>query len=195
MAIRAIRTTEPAEEPLTTAEAKIHLGIASAVTYHDDLIDSLIKSHRINFEHDTDTCVISSSFTQSYEEWPSEIELLVRPVTAITSIQYYDTNSTLQTLASSNYWLNNTEVQPEIEWASNAIFPPLEMKHRPGNVIVTYVSGYADADSVPEDIKSNLKLRIQHEWQLKAQTTDNIAKPLERAIESMNRRQERSTYP
>ena len=104
-----------------------------------------------------------------------------------------DANETLQTWASTNYRLDDGETIPRIVWDDDAILPTLD--NRPEAVIVTYVAGYTNAAAVPADIKNNILMRIKHEWELHVGGMDSQIKPIERAIENMTRRRERSSYP
>ena len=193
MSRKATLATAPATEPLTRAEAKLHLLIATTVTAHDDWVDRAIISARQMYEHDTDSAVISSTWKQTYCDFYDHLELYRGPVSSITSIQYYDANETLQTWASTNYRLDDGETIPRIVWDDDAILPTLD--NRPEAVIVTYVAGYTNAAAVPADIKNNILMRIKHEWELHVGGMDSQIKPIERAIENMTRRRERSSYP
>lgn len=193
MARKAVRTSEPAEEPLTTAEAKVHLGIASAVTGHDSWLEDTIVAIRHQWEHDTDTCLVDSTWQQTYECWPDEIELLRRPVSAIEHIKYYDTNGTLQTLASSNYRLDNGTVQPRVVWDDMAVLPALDT--RPEAVIVTYSAGYADAASIPADVKHALKIALALQFEQRSGQTPGNMRANESGYNAFAMKHVRSTYP
>lgn len=194
MVRRATLVTAAASEPITRAEAKLHLLIATAVTAHDDWVDRAIISAREMFEHDSDMVTISSTWKQTYDCFPAgEINFLKRPVSSITSITYVDASEAAQTFSSSYYRLDSGSVQPRVVWDENAIFPTIDT--RPEAVTVTYVAGYTNAAAVPADIKNNILMRVKHEWELHVGGMDSQIKPIERAIENMTRRRERSSYP
>ena len=192
---RAVRTVDPASLPLSVAEAKIVLGIPSAVTYHDAEIEDTINAAREELEHDQQTAVIVSTFTQSYDSWPNDIRILVRHLVAVSSITYYDSADSLTTLASTKYFTDDTQDQPAIRWNNLEVLPTLTTKNRPNAVVVTYTAGYTNAAAVPENIRKEIKSRVKPAWDLKSGVTDAVAKPMERAIERMSMRGARSTYP
>ena len=193
MSRRATRTIAPSVEPLTTAEAKEHLLIASAVTGHDGWLEDTITAVREYYEHATDTAVIASTWTQTYRDWPAEIELLRRPVSAITSITYRDTSGNSQTLASSNYRLDAGETQPRIVWDDTAVLPTLD--DRPEAITVTYVAGYANAAAVPLDIKHALKLALSQQFEQRSGQSPTNMRASEMGFMAFVNSHSRSTYP
>src|SRR5210317_847009 len=89
-------TVQPASEPITTAEAKTHL----RVDFSDDdtYIDTLIASARKYCEQYTNRVFITQTWRQNEDNWSNPIKLKVNPIVSLTSLKYYDTNETQQTL-------------------------------------------------------------------------------------------------
>jgi uncharacterized phiE125 gp8 family phage protein len=82
---------------------------------------------------------VTATFQQRFRQWPDRIYLARSPVQAVSSIQYYDTAGTLQTLAASSYVVE-TDAQPGVvELAVNATWPSVQ--DREGAIIVTFTAG------------------------------------------------------
>jgi uncharacterized phiE125 gp8 family phage protein len=77
----------------------------------------------------------------------------------MTHVKYYDTNDTLQTLASSNYILDNISQPARIGISVDGTLPNLA--DRINAVEVKYTVGYGELSSdVPEGIKSAVLITI-----------------------------------
>lgn len=79
------------------------------------------------------------------------------PVTAITSIQYYDSNNTLQTLSSSNYFASLSSNPCKIK-----VMTLPNIYNRLDAVKVTFTAGYSSVSDIPKDIKQALKFMCGH---------------------------------
>lgn len=193
MTTRAIRTTAPTTLPLSLDQVKRHLALPVADGGHDPLLLDLIEFARDQWEADTSEVVMQSTYTQTYEYFPEEFELLRRPVSSITHIKYYDLNNTLQTWASSNYRLNNAEVHPEVCPDSLATIPTTYI--RPDAVTVTYVAGSATAADVPPTTRQALLLAIGHAFEHRGIVHAGQWSETPKGYESLVRHHSRSNYP
>lgn len=150
----ARRTTEPAAEPVTLAEAKLHLRVDH--TDEDDYITSLITAARLMCEQRTGKTLISSGWTAYADEFEDELTLPNPSVTAVASITYVDINGTTQTLDPSDYRADMVSdparIKPVTEWP--------ETDDRMNAVVVTYTAGYANAAAVPVPLKQWCLLAI-----------------------------------
>lgn len=154
--------TAPATEPLTLAEAKLHLNIPTAETYHDTLITSLITSARMTIEQSIYRGLITQTWEKVYDadEFGSYVVNISKvPVQSITSVKYYDSNNNLVTMDSSNYRvdLGAINAPARIQFLS---LP--SVYDRIGAVQIRFVCGWTSAANVPEPIKSAMKLIIGH---------------------------------
>lgn len=88
--------------PVSVADAKTYCGITHSS--HDTLIEKLIWSASRAFENGANVCLTSQTWdlVLSSEEVKERIEFLKYPVKGITSISYYDSDNTSQSLTSSN---------------------------------------------------------------------------------------------
>ena len=149
--------TAPSTEPVTLTEAKLHLKMDD-ITTDDDLITSLIKAARMACESYCNMGFISQTWEYGLDKFQN-IDLNKYPVTAI-SVQYYDKDNTLQTLASSVYDTDYTNSPIRFRLGYNQTWP--DTYKRMNAVIITATVGFTNAAAIPEDIKSAIKLMIGH---------------------------------
>ena len=164
---RSLKVNTLATNPLfTTAEAKDFLKVDT--TADDTLIDNLIKAATQSCEEYTNQYFIDTLVTQYSDNWLEFYRLYKSPVSSITSVKYYDTNDSLQTLASSNYILDDASKPARIGLAVDATLPTLA--DRINAVEVKYTVGYGTASTdVPDGIKQAVLLTIGN-WYENRQT-------------------------
>jgi uncharacterized phiE125 gp8 family phage protein len=85
------------------------------------------------------------------------IVLPFSPVTAITSVKYYDTSNSLQTWAATNYHYNLYEEPCVIRYVDSA---PSTYTDRSDAVVIRFTAGYADAAAVPAPLIQAIKLLL-----------------------------------
>ena len=153
-------TSEPATEPITTAEAKAHLRVD--FSDEDTIIDTYIVAARKFCEHYTGRVFITQTWRQNENAFKSEMLLMVNPIVSLTSLKYYDTDESQQTLtdSSANFQKDfNSDVGRIIEGLTNA-FPSIGDTVNPIEIIT--VCGYGAASAVPVDIKNAIKIMTAH---------------------------------
>jgi uncharacterized phiE125 gp8 family phage protein len=148
-------TTAPASEPITLADAKTYLNVSTSL--HNALITSIISSARVYYEFFTETAVISQTVTEVWDWTPAEFELTVSPVVSAV-VSYKDENGSYQTWNASNYTLATNATLARIVKNPSGVFP--STGDFPERWKVVYVAGYTNADAVPQDIISAIKLWI-----------------------------------
>lgn len=152
--------TPPTSEPITLAEAKLQLRVDH--NDEDALITGLITSAREYAEQVTRRSIMPQTWEVVLDEFPeSDIELLYPTVNTIESVKYIDATTLGQvTLASINYYLDKDSEPAWVILSSGYEWP--ETADVANAVRVRYTAGYADADSVPQSIKSWMLLAIEH---------------------------------
>ena len=155
---RSLKEDTLAVNPLfTTAEAKDFLKVDTSAD--DALIDSLIKAATQSCQIFTNKYFLDTTVTQYSDNWLDFYRLYKSPVISMTHVKYYDTNDTLQTLASSNYILDNISQPARIGISVDGTLPNLA--DRINAVEVKYTVGYGELSSdVPEGIKSAVLITI-----------------------------------
>jgi uncharacterized phiE125 gp8 family phage protein len=161
--------TAPASEPITLADAKLHLRVDTGVTADDTLITALIVAARQGAEHITGRALMPQTWElalDSFDEQNSatsahsyRITLPKPPFVSITSITYLDESGVLQTMAADAYLLDTHSEPARIMPAYGTCWPAT--RNQANAVLIRYVAGYADAASVPQQIKNWMLLRIE----------------------------------
>jgi len=176
----------PSEEPITLAEAKMHLAIdTSPATAHpdDDLVESMIKAARRWCENFQNRAYITQTLDLYLDRFPSksEIRLPKPPLQSVTSLQYKDTAGTLQTFDSAYYIVDTVSEPGRIVLAYGQSWPSTYDEIQA--VQIRFVCGYGLAAAVPEDIKHAILLKIADLYEHRG---DGVADPnINTAIESL----------
>jgi len=182
----------PSIEPVTLAEAKLHLRVESAMTDDDALITALITSARMLGEQITRRAFITQSWQTVLDTFPApgqnvgsanwygpqwgnspgplttlradgrtgfELFLDHAPLITVDSISYIDIDGVTQTLSSALYKVDSITEPCRVVPAYGNTWPGT--RNEINAVTVNYTCGYgAAAASVPEPIKSWIKLRV-----------------------------------
>ena len=155
-------TIAPAAEPLTLAEAKLHLKM-DGISADDDLITSLIIAARQYAENYCNRGFITQTIAQVYNRFPElegVLRLAVSPLMSVTSVFYKDENGDNQTWADANYVVDNYTEPGEISLANSKIYPTTLTEKN--TIMVIYQVGYGNAAAVPIAIKQAMLLLIGH---------------------------------
>lgn len=188
------RTSGPAAEPVTRAEAKKQLEIASADTTHDSAIDVMIIAARELVEHDTPYTCVNQTFTLSLTDFPtgdpSVVYLPRRPVQSITSVTYYDASEVQQTLATTVYGLDDSRRLVYLKYSQ--CWPDYTPLH--DGVVVTFVAGYgSSAAAVPRLLRQAILVDVAR--QFKYRTGEPKSPDLDSTYTRIVERLIRSSYP
>ena len=155
--------TPPAIEPVTLAQAKLHL----RVDFSDDdtLISTLITAARLRVEADTHRSLITREYLLQLDGFPyshspsvsqiypserlpnvsfGRIKIPKPPLLSVNSIQYVDTTGTLQTLDPSKYQVvSGGKLQGLVVPAYGLVWPAY--RYQPNSVQIDYQAGYGPA--------------------------------------------------
>jgi uncharacterized phiE125 gp8 family phage protein len=165
--------TPPSEEPVSLAEAKLHLRVD--VDDDDALIGALITAARQAAETQTGRQLTTARWKLVLDalpgpslmgvpagasfSLPAHAVLLAKcPVQSVVAIHYLDMNGEPQVMPSSDYVLDAAcepaRVTPVFGKTWPATLPQI------GAVGVIFDAGYGTASAVPEGLKSWIKLRV-----------------------------------
>jgi uncharacterized phiE125 gp8 family phage protein len=157
--------TPPAEEPVTLDAAKLHCVIGDDA--EDELLAGWIKAARELTETHTGKRWLDQSVRLTLADWPCDddgtggaIRLPVRPVTAVTKVEYYAADGTLTELAEDadwQVWLDHAP--PLVAPAPYKVWPPTQTG-RLGAVRVEFNAGYEDTADVPEGVRQAVLLCV-----------------------------------
>ncbi|HEY9211089.1 MAG TPA: head-tail connector protein [Methylotenera sp.] len=151
--------TPPATEPITVAEAKLHLRVDDAAD--DALIQALITGAREQCEHILGRSIMPQTWDLVLDSFPADgdIELLNPTIISITSVKYIDALTANEvTLAVNQYALDKDNEPGRLMPAPGITWP--ETLDVANAVRIRYTAGYADAASVPASIKNWIKLAV-----------------------------------
>jgi uncharacterized phiE125 gp8 family phage protein len=157
MAITLI--TAPEEEPVSLTEAKAHLRVD--ITDDDKLITNLIVAAREYVETYTRRALVTQTWELCLDAFPSEdyIELPLPPLESVTSVKYTDHEGTETTF--SDYEVDVDSLVGRVVLSYGESWPVVTLKA--SNAIkVLYVTGYGDAEDVPQAIKQVVLFLVAH---------------------------------
>jgi uncharacterized phiE125 gp8 family phage protein len=159
LSFRTALVTAPTEEPLTLAEAKLHLRIATTNTREDTIVTRLIVAARQRCESELGRALVTQTHDLFLDAWPAdgEIRVPMPPLASVTHVKYYDSTETLATLDAGDYTVH-TGTPGRIALAYESTWPSLYL--RPDAIQVRFVAGYGAASTVPDAIKAAMLLII-----------------------------------
>ena len=184
------RATGPAVEPLTVAEAKLHLRVD--ISDDDAYIGTLITAAREWVENYLDRTLITTQLILRAAEFPTEELELARPpmvasgtATAVV-ITYTLADTTTATLSTALYRVDRTTTPGNVAPIINGTWPS-DVIEDANAVAVTYWAGYGPTSaSVPATIRHACLMLIGHWYDRRsAVLTGTISKPIEFAVESL----------
>jgi uncharacterized phiE125 gp8 family phage protein len=172
MTLRLI--TPPAAEPLTLAEAKLHLRVDHSAD--DDLITALIQAAREGAEHLTGRSLITQTWERVLDAFPgAEIELGRPPVASVVSVVYIDGAGNQQTMDAADYSLDNSTPNGWVLPSDALDVWPIT--YDTANAVrVQFTTGYgASGAAVPAAIRSWMKLRIGTLYKLREEIVAGVS--------------------
>lgn len=185
-----VQTAAPAAEPISLAEARLHLRLSVDETDEDPLIeDILIPAARRFAEGLTRRSFITQGWRLVLDCFPARIELEKGPVSAITSLTYRDMAGATQTVswgAVSNSIQRSTDGTlvadlsgdvPVIAPAFGCVWP-IAMPEI-GAIAVNYTAGYGAAGTdVPETIRNWMLLRVNSLFENREEAAPGVVIPM-----------------
>lgn len=155
-----IKTTQPVSEPVTLAEAQLHLRLdlfGSPPSHPDDaLVQTLISAAREAAENYTGVTIAQASYEVKSDIVNDQLSLQTYPVTAIASVTYEDGDGATQTVDPSDYSLDNFQRPARLIFTGNV--PDRKMT-------VKFTAGYTDGQSpnpfpTPAGVKAAILLML-----------------------------------
>lgn len=154
-------SVDPATEPITVEDARLHLDLDD--NYYDSQLSSLIKVCRIRLEQDTRRSLITQTHILSMDTFPSGgvIELPTVPVQSVSSVSYVDDAGATQTFSASKYSVDSNNTPSRIVLNDSESWPSNRGHY--DDVKVTYIAGYGTTvASVDPVAKFAIKMLISH---------------------------------
>lgn len=157
------RTTEPATEPVTLAEAKEHLRIVD-FTDDDVYITALIAAARRTVEDMTGRTLIDTVFTQATRSWQACVDLYRGGATSIVSVKYDDTDNAEQTVSNTLYGIHpHGDGCAALAFYSEFTDPELVDRPFIDRIRIQFTAGYgAAATDVPQPLRQAVLYLVAH---------------------------------
>lgn len=153
------RTIDASVEPITLAQAKLHLRVDSSD--EDALITALIKATRMAAEFALQRTLLQSTWRLTQDGFTEALRLQYPRVIAVTALQYLDDAGVLQALDPADYTVDAISEPGYVVPASGKSWPTTAAQVNA--VTVTYTAGYGtDPAAVPEPVKQWILLHIAH---------------------------------
>jgi uncharacterized phiE125 gp8 family phage protein len=178
MTINLVKNTDPIEEPVSLAEAKLHLRIGGdpdaspAETHPDDsLILALVKTSRRWCEAFQNRAYVTQTWDLYLDKFPVEsfIELPKPPLQSLVVLTYKDSAGAAQTvsfvdpsgtvlLETDNFIVDTTCEPGRLCLKNGKSWPTALLESK--SIEIEFVAGYGLAEDVPEDIKTAIKMAL-----------------------------------
>jgi len=155
-----LMTAAPAVEPITLADAKTHCRIDG--TSEDAYIASLIVTSRLQIEAALGLAMITQSWRWTLDAWPtgSIIELPMRPVQSIESLELVHTTGSTTPVAPASYRLDGLANPARLALTTLSLPLPAAIAN---GIAINFTAGFgASASDVPEPIRHATLLLVAH---------------------------------
>lgn len=163
-----VRTTSPDLSTLVSALLiKEHCKIENSDD--DALLLTYAKAAYGLVETYTNRSLLTCTWTARFDRLYCHIELPRAPVTAITSIKYYDLDNVQQTLSTSIYTTDLHAEPPRIDLAYDQSYP--DTYSRSNAVEILYTAGYATLITMPFELQTAIKMLTSHMFDRRTATT------------------------
>lgn len=147
----------PAMEPVTLAEAKLHLRVIDSSD--DALIGTLITAARAHAENVCRRAFVTQKWVLYLDAFPAgKIQLPFPTLQSVESVKYRDTDGALVTLDAAQYVVDAISEPGAVTPAYGASWPFTQAI--PNAVQISYTAGYGEATDVPAEIKVWMLVRV-----------------------------------
>ena len=144
---------------VTVAEVKESARTDSSETLLDATIEGYIKAVQNRIERWAGITLFETQFRGYYDSFPVVMRIDKRPNIAVEKIEYIAPDGTLTELSPEIYQLQRFEKKSNIFNADGKCYPT-EISWTVDSVQVVVTAGWEDADAIPEDIKSAIKMCV-----------------------------------
>ena len=151
-----VTLTLPAREPVTIDEAKEFLVIEAEEVLYDQLLARFITAARMQVETMTGTRLVPQTVRVMASGWPDLMSLPIGPVSAVTALEWQDTDGVWQTLDAAIYQLSAAGLTAMIGLKPRQYFP-YGLRRVDDAIRVTLEVGY---DPVPEPIRTAILIMV-----------------------------------
>jgi len=158
------RTVEPAAEPVTLAEVKVHLRIDG--TTEDELVAGLVRAARQEVERATGMALIEQSWRLVLDRWPASgtAQIRVHPLREVLSVTLYGSEGEASVLAPGDYQVDTLSRPARIRLTTM----PTALRAMNG-IEIDFSAGFGEAGTdVPDLAKRAILLLVAHWYEFRA---------------------------
>ncbi|WP_173935107.1 head-tail connector protein [Chelativorans sp. Marseille-P2723] len=188
---RPVLITPPAIQPITLAEAKLHLRVDH--NDEDALIESLIRAATEYLDGWTGIlgrCLVEQVWRQDHDRFARQMIIPLGPVIAVQSLTWRDPAGQLSTIPSGSYDLRIDEAgNAVIRFDADYAFPT--NLHESRAVGITFKAGYEtkpgppSTSTVPDPLKVAILLLVGHWYQNREAVSTTGMASLPFAVEAL----------
>lgn len=173
MTISVTTITAPAAEPVSLAEALVHLRVDSAPSGphpEEALIAGHIAAARGYVEAATGRALVTQTLEARWDAWEPVLQLPRSPAQSVTSVSYIDSTGATVALSADAYRADLASEAPRITPAYGTSWPSARCVT--GAVAVRFVAGYGAAAAVPAPLRAAILLMITHLYETRGAATE-----------------------
>lgn len=155
-----VHLSGPALEPLSLAEAKLHLRLDGSD--EDALVQSLITTSRAHIEAALGLALMTQGWRLVLDAWPEAgvIDVPLAPIRAVTAVRIATAVDGIVAIEPSSFVLDQSGRPPRIGVRPGVVLPPAA---RLAAVEIDLTAGYGDrAADVPAPIRQAMRLLVAH---------------------------------
>jgi len=171
------RTQPPSSEPLTLAEAKLHLRVS--ITDDDTLITNLITTTRVVCEEFTQRSLMTQGWRLWLDRFPGDptawwdgiregattrltvnrfVNIPRAPLQSISAVTIYADDDSTTLFSPALYFVDNAAEPGRLALRNNATWPIAQrMTH---GISIDFTAGYGASSDVPQALKQGMLVHI-----------------------------------
>jgi len=165
--------TAPTIEPVTLEEVKDHIRLSSTVSGTEDtMLLSFITVARDYCERFQNRAFMQQTWDYVIDRWPvgNWITIPLPPLLSVTSVTYYSTGGTANTMTASTYIVDVDSEPGRVALGYDEVWPTETLQPVNG-VKVRFLAGYGSAvSSVPARVKDAIKSIVGHMYEHREDT-------------------------
>ena len=156
----SILITPPAVEPVSLADAKAYLRVATSDD--DDVIAALIAGARVHVEAQTRRALITQTWRIVRDGWPDDGRLAIVPVplASIAAARVHREDGSTQTVDVAAFAIDNAAAPATVSFVPWSLPLP---RRAAGGIEIDVTVGYGGAATdVPEPLRQAIRLLVAH---------------------------------
>lgn len=176
------QTVAPTIDPIEFEMVLDHLRITDAPEEYD-AIKGIIEDATHYVQEYQWSQLMPATWEMRIDDLPEVIELHPNPVSSFTSLKYYDTGGTQQTLVLNTDYVVDTTRRPCLVYpAYNVSWPTV--RGFENDVLATFVAGYSSQLTLPRPTRRGLLMLIEYLYENRGGTGCSGGDDLPRFIRS-----------